>query len=329
MTGEGNKITSKHSNKPIFLVGCPRSGTTLLASRINLHSQISVTPESHFFEILNRKAFFKILKYPITEKKLRAFFSLKRIKDFGIEYDDFVDKFKKTEQTCFDVFDILMQLYLSKSKKNYWCEKTPQNLRYLKNIYDFYPTAKIICIIRDGRDVALSLSRAPWRERNLGIPCLEWNDYARDFFDAQTHYSEKNFFSLKFEDLIQTPEKELRKLCRFLEIDFEAEMLNPPKTIPDLVPAWEMDWKGNVVKHFDNNAVGRWKSTTNSFQKKLMNSIMKSNLMKLGYGCGSFERTFLEQRKFSASILFAKMLKPILEFIGRYSRFRSKKYHPF
>lgn len=269
------------------------------------------------------------MNYPITPKKIRKFLSLKRLLDFEIEFDSFMDLFAQTEKKHIDVFDTCMHLYRLKSKKQYWCEKTPQNLKYLKQIFEYYPDAKVICIIRDGRDVALSLSKTPWREKNIAIPSLEWNEYVRRFIEAQTLYSEKNFLALKFEELVQHPEKIFMLICNFLGIDFESSLLNPPQNIPGLVPHWEITWKGNVIKHFDRNAIGRWKCIPNDLQKKTVNSIMKSNLQKLKYDYIPFHTNIFEKFQIMILIIIAKILKPIFEFIEFYSGFRSEKYHFF
>jgi hypothetical protein len=314
--------------KPIFIVGCPRSGTTLLASRLNLHSQIAVTPESHFFEMLDRK-FFKILYYPLTNEKLKKFLDRKRLTDFRIDFNTFIAAFNQTEQKLFNVFDTCMNLYRIRENKKYWCEKTPQNFKYLKQIFEYYANARVICIVRDGRDVAFSLSKAPWRERNMAIPALEWNEYAMYLFEALSIYSKANFLVLKFEEILQFPEKSFRSICEFLEVKFEMSLLSIPSYIPSLVPKWEMEWKGNVMHPFDANAIGRWHFIDDTFKKKMLNSIMEPNLKRLNYERFDLKVTIDDKKKIFFNVLIARILKPILDFVSHYSRFRNKVYHPF
>jgi len=316
------------TSKPIFLVGCPRSGTTLVASRLNLHSKLAVTPESHFFEIIDR-SFFKILDYPLNEKKLRKFFSRKRMIDFEINFDHFYSIFIQSEKTRYDVFNIFMYLFKEREKKNFWCEKTPQNLKYLNEILNYYPKAKIICIVRDGRDVALSLRKTPWRERNIFTSALEWNDYANIIINAQMKLDKKTFHLLKFEDLILKTENSLNKICEFLELEFENTLLSTPQDKPLLIPAWEIEWKGNVMKRFDSNAVGRWKSLKSSFERNGINYILEKNLKTFKYDTDSLSINYFAKFRLNIAIKISSILKLFFDFIEHYTKFRSKKYHPF
>lgn len=316
------------SAKPIFIVGCPRSGTTLLASRLDQHSQIAVTPESHFFEILSNYWLIKA-KYPLTKRGIGDFLLKSRMKDLQIDIDVFMKLFIHTAQDYINIFDICMTLYRQNAQKKYWCEKSPQHLKYLKYIYHYYPHAKVICILRDGRDVALSLSRAPWRERNLAISSMEWNEYVDLYLKAKSMFSKENFFDIKFETLVQNPGQSLKSVCHFLQIDFEPNMLAIPEEKPNLIPLWEMKWKENVMKPFDRKITGKWEDQATEFQKKLMHSIMQTNLQKLKYGGIDVEINSNDKIKILVLIFFAQILKPMFNFIGNYSRFRQRKYHPF
>ncbi len=314
--------------KPIFIVGCPRSGTTLLASRINLHSEIVVTPETHFFEILNNSFLIKT-KYRLTPEGIYNIIYSSRMKDLQIDFDIFMEIYKQTEQTYINIFDSCMNVYRVKTNKAYWCEKTPQHLKYLKDIFYYYPNAKVICILRDGRDVALSLSKVPWYERNIATCSMKWNEYISYFNRAKLIYSKKNFFSLKFEDFVRYPENILNSICDFLEIDFERSLLESFRNKSNIVPVWETEWKNNVTKPINNKMVGKWKLEATDFYKKLMSTIMRVNLHKLEYDNIELSINSREKIRVKLSIAIAKVLKIILDFLGRYSRFRGKKYHPF
>jgi len=321
-------MTLIKNTKPIFIVGCPRSGTTLLASRLNLHSQIAVSSETHFFEILNNFFLINVI-YPLTYRGIHRLLFYSQMKDLKIDFNDFIKLFNQTEKQYINVFDISMDLYRSKVNKKYWCEKTPQHLKHLSNIYYYYPNAKVICILRDGRDVALSLSKAPWHENNIAMSSLEWNENIKYLNQANSKYSKEKFFVLKFEQFIENPQDSLKSICNFIGVNFESNLMTTPSKKPDLVAEWEINWKGNVMKAFDNSKIGKWHHQTTDYQKKLMNSIMQVNLHKMKYYDIEISSNKLEKLHINVSIFKALTLKPILNFIGKYSKIRYKRYHPF
>ena len=123
------------------------------------------------------------------------------------------------------------------------CEQTPRNLFFIDEIIQFYPNAKIICMIRDPRDVLLS-QKYKWKRRFLGhddMPLKEvirawfnyhpvtisklWNSSAKKILDSA---KKKNIYVIKFEELIMQPETVIKELCNFLNIDFNVSMLMIP-----------------------------------------------------------------------------------------------------
>jgi hypothetical protein len=162
-------------------------------------------------------------------------------------------------------------------------EKTPYHLWHVPLLLEWYPEARVIGIVRDGRDVVRSILKAPWTaQRRLRPHCLKWIRcaHAAEKFAAQ--YPGR-FKLLRFEDLLTHAEKELRAVDAFLGLDFEpSQLVADNKT--DVIPSWESGWKAKAVEAPDVSRIGAWKKSVSEKDRRIMNLMMGKDLERLGYG---------------------------------------------
>ena len=271
---------SDSSFQPIFIVGFPRSGTTLLATLLDRHSRIAIPPETLFFDAVlprhrlrvgqsHSESASLILRYP-------------RIRDLGISYNELMDRFQQYEPTMQNCFQSLLEVYTFKCGKARPGEKSPVHLVHVPKIIDWYPQAKVLCMMRDGRDVAHSMVRAPWTHNNLRRHAAEWRYRAALAADFRDRYPRK-FHVAHFERLIQEPQLELTRVCEHLGESFEARQLNP-QVDSGVVPQWEREWKAQSQGPIDTSRLAAWKKVTPAGQLELMNGLMRPQLKLWGYG---------------------------------------------
>src|SRR5437868_932206 len=139
--------------KKFFIVGCPRSGTTMVQQALNRHSRIVIPPETKFF--------FSFFGHP-RRVQLRH---LKRLNtDLGINLAEPAGRISSVaDGRAF--YDAMARQYLERLQRTdaaYFGEKTPEHTGHLPRIQQLFPDAKILVLYRDGRDVAVSLSKMPW-----------------------------------------------------------------------------------------------------------------------------------------------------------------------
>ena len=155
------------NNAPIFIVGVPRSGTTLLAAMLAAHSRISCGPETHFFRKLS-KADEDRLVMPATWPDAaidfvcsieHASFSNRKpialIEKYDIDRRQIADYLQQKEPSIANILASITDQYRSKMGKMRWAEKTPDHLMTLHRLRQSFPDAPVVRIIRDPRDVAL------------------------------------------------------------------------------------------------------------------------------------------------------------------------------
>ena len=184
MNNSSNHPVSSEKNQlapPVFIVGTPRSGTTLMAVLLDRHSNIAIGPETQFFTEFIPKNWSK--KTPDTHEQLvDSALAFKRIADFNFDRDQLLHHFEKYELTLPNLLRAIIEVHAIRNSKWRPGEKSPHHLQHIPTILNHFPEAKIICVLRDGRDVVRSLLDTPWaipkNPRRLRLFCIRWNDAA-------------------------------------------------------------------------------------------------------------------------------------------------------
>lgn len=212
---------------PIFICGSDRSGTTMLASMLGAAKDTVVTPESHFkFEILKKG------NYQWTKDKVEDWIQYwaknKRFRVW-LENQDFHKKLINTEWHDYSTREFLSYLaffYDSQIEDNYiWIDHTPANVFYIDELKNIFPDAKLIHIVRDGRDVAKSVIPLPWGPNTIEHVVNWWLIRMAPGLAAETN-KDYNIYRVYYEDIITKPETTLRYLCDFLNINYNPDMLS-------------------------------------------------------------------------------------------------------
>jgi hypothetical protein len=136
-----------------------------------------------------------------------------------------------------------------------WVEKTPRHLEVPELITETWPDARIVRIVRDPRDAAVSLTRVPFGTPSLltNLSLLaRMNEAAADFYRESDRA-----LTVRYEDLVAEPEHELRRICRFVEVEYEPVMLDDRSGATGVAAEHEW-WKGDATGPIDRSRSGRW-----------------------------------------------------------------------
>jgi LPS sulfotransferase NodH len=234
----------------LFLVGCPRSGTTLLHSFLAAHPDIACFPESHFFENLMPRKWMRAFGLPSRRAKacLRALCA-----NTGTAPDATGFRapliFASRYARCF--LRILDEA-TTQSGKRIWVEKTPGHVHHIDDIERLIPGARFIHLIRDGRNVVASLyevsRRFPqaWNGPYSLEACIRlWNAAIRA---TRRHADKSNHAVVRYEELVRDPEPVVRALCRAVGIEYVPAMLaDRASAARSIVPASE-PWNADVLE---------------------------------------------------------------------------------
>jgi hypothetical protein len=240
------------------------------------HPNLTAPNESHF--ILR---YFRTFGDPTTEGQARelARYILGTIwfKRWGLEAspDDFADC-----RTYRDVISRLYGIYARKEGKPRWGDKTPGYVENLPTLLQIFPEAKIIHVIRDGRDVAYSWLKAGFGPpRNYVTAAREWKRHVQKGITAGRAAPPGTYHELRYEKLLAAPEETMREVCRFLDEPYSEEVLRPNSPRDHRLP-------GPQVGSGDRIRTGislKWRSTLTRNERRLFESVAGDLLDSLGY----------------------------------------------
>ena len=249
----------------VFIVGSGRSGTTLLRNILQNHSDIGVTPELRFFDwiLASRKKFGNLANSRKKKKFVERIF--KKISQSGdplwgavnLDREAIRNEFLKCNNYK-DYFSKLAEFTSSRKNPKILIEKTPENIFFLSEIFSFFPEAKVIHMVRDGREFCASAKKFGFGKANINLVAW-WIEAIRSYdkFLKKFPGKRKNFLEIKYEDLIERPREVLDKTFSFLRVKrFSEEKLKKIlKDLPSFSSFFSEEKAGlykssHFIKHF-------------------------------------------------------------------------------
>jgi hypothetical protein len=277
---------------PVFIVGVPRSGTTLLAASLAAHGRISCGPETHFFRRLaqaDEAALVDAASWPetavsfisgIKHAGFKGHESKFLLEKYGIERPEIAAYLQEREPGVTAVLAAVTETHMKRMGKVRWAEKTPDHLLHTELIRCYFPNAPIIRIVRDPRDAALSLTRVPWGAASFAEALLFWRKWdaaSYPFFetDGRSH-------TIRFEDFVTRPQAELEKICAFIGEPFEPGMLDTART-SRTVNSRNVPWKRKVGGPFDPSRTEVWRRELDDADNRLAEAFLGDRMAAYGY----------------------------------------------
>jgi Sulfotransferase family len=208
---------------PFFIVASARSGTTLLRLILNRHARIAVPPESRFitelWEGTNQVDVTVFLDRLVAHERFAA---------WELPIDAVQEELDRRPSVSYhDAITAVYRAYARYKGKELWGDKTPRYVEHIPFLANLFPTSRFIHLVRDGRDVALSYADVPFGPKTVARSAALWRERVSAGIRYGRPLAPTRYIEIHYEDLVDSPEKELRDLCGFLEVDFDAAMLEP------------------------------------------------------------------------------------------------------
>jgi len=231
----------------VFLVGCPRSGTTLLQSMLMASTGIESFPESHLFDTSfgtgKRALLCRVFRGAYLWFHLGGW--IKTLRAHGFSPPPLRPSWSRRRMIRRAVAS-LDAMTLS-AGKHVWVEKTPGHLHHIDRIQSLVAHPRFIHIVRDGRATVASLHVAAleqpqaWRWARSVEACVQrWN---RCIAISARYADEPGHHVVRYRDLVDDPEAVLAELCDFLDVAFEESMVSDYAASAERVIRPGEDWK--------------------------------------------------------------------------------------
>ena len=259
---------------PIFIVGNPRSGTTLLRMILCAHPRIYIAHESSFYlwnlGFSRKKSGKEFLQYYARS------FSFRWLKVDPRQVWADLPKPLKREQVHI-AFSALMRHLAHRHQKVRWGDKTPSHTGNLKKIFEDFPNAHVIHIVRDPRGTAQSLARMPWWSRSIVFNALSLKNEIK-----QTAPFEDRVHRVRLEDLLDHPAEVMAGVLKYLGEPWDDAVLDHPAHTSDLDDMPPMPWFQSATKPLMPSS-SSWQNTMKPVEIRLVEKVAKPYLEKFGY----------------------------------------------
>lgn len=294
----------------IFIVGSGRSGTTLLVGCLNRSDEVCIVNQTHFMghflrsglqqdidkigDLSDDSVVGEVVAYLYSRPYRGGAYWRWLLKN--VDKECLTKKILDSDRRKQSLFAILMELPCN--GKSVLGEKTPGHLFYVPSLLEWFPTAKVVHILRDPRAIYVSETRFrlnqqgswlfPFKQisqlglKKVLIPVyvvfhtmVTWSKVVKSHFQYAEDYPD-NYYCLKFEDLVRAPGNELKKLCHFLDVEFQEEMLDQV-----VINTSFKSVEGKAG--FDRRAVDRWKEHINPIANVWFSFLFRQRLKEFGY----------------------------------------------
>jgi Sulfotransferase family len=262
---------------PIFIVGAPRSGTSLLRNLLNRHPAIGLCDETHYLYYVwsRRRAFGDLADAAARRRLVDRYLATRRLRRLGIPLEDLATRLER-DGTSYDAFFVtLLRFYAAVHHKRRFGEKTPQHAFFVATLCEWYPRCRILHLVRDPRDVVASLLRMPWASRNAFVNARRW---LASVTAVERAGSRDNLMRVRYEQLVTDPESELRRICDFVGEEPHAGLGGGAASPP--VDAW---WFARAAQPVTSAHCGAWRRELTSNDVAVIEWVAAPFMRRFGY----------------------------------------------
>lgn len=307
--GQG-RTHGARAKAPVFVLGCGRSGTKLLYHTLLSAGGFAVYhAESNAFNLVGLR-FGDLARRENRRVLLDHWLRSNLFYRSGLSREEIEPKILEECRNAGDFLRILMETIAHKQGVERWAECTPLHLLYLPLIKKLLPDALIVHIIRDGRDVTVSLDRIGWikpfswdRKRKLLAPAIFWKwivSKGRRYGRAMGG----DYLEVHYEDVVEKPQETLARIGAFIDhdLDYDRIQKNAQGSMVDPNSSFRGDGQET-----ESNPVGRWKTVLSVDEVAQVENLIGDELRETGY----VPVTPAERKHRSFSVSLMGLLYPI------------------
>ncbi len=267
-----------------FIVGCGRSGTTLLQSMLLSHPSMVIPPETKFYGAFVERQW--LLPRLDTEdgfrKAIKAVWDDQRRRGIETELETLERLALAGQRTWDGLLLALLAAYAMKHGAERVGEKSPIHTHYVGELSRAFPGAKFIHILRDPRAVMLSRMTAGFGTSLIGPNIERW----RRAIDMHRQFAAPlgdRYLLVKYEDLVTDPAATLAKVCRLIDLEMLPQMLEPHKREKTGFAPRSKEWMSNTLKPISTSSLEKWKKAMKPQHIALTEFALRDEMREVGY----------------------------------------------
>lgn len=306
---EAARQTMEHA---FFVVGCGRSGTSLLQAMLSCHPEVILPVETKFFSVVAPGQ-------PEARDAAAAWAHAQRywwVREMGLNEERVLAVAGASGLgTWPGVFVGMLTAFRERHGRARVGEKSPGHVRHVAELADWFPRARFIHIVRDPRAVCLSFLNADFAGKHLARHIRAWRN-AIDLHRREAARMPKERYAIvRYEDLVRDPEPELRRLCGVLGLEFHPVMLDPSKREHKGFGDRQAQHMANTLKPVFTSSIEKWRTEMRAEHVALVEHALAEPMRELGYEL-SGARTAAPGAKLAASAALDSVARAVSKLTG-------------
>jgi len=270
--------------EPVFIVGLPRSGTTLLASILAAHPAFAVSPETHFLNRWLPTFRTDLPGVAAVQELLDRFCGFERFPQLGLDPAVLRDRATgERVEAPRALFTLLLDEVRRERGRARIVEKTPDHDQHVETLLSWYPDCRVVWMVRDPRAVLASTRKVPWTALTHPRPLAgRWRASVRRL---EALSRDGRVTSVRYESLVADPEREARRLCALLHEEFRTEMLagERPRHYATVIHEWGRSHLERARGPIDEASVEKWRQELTQDDIGLLEILCGRALTRWGY----------------------------------------------
>lgn len=278
---------------PVFVVGMPRSGTTLVSALLDAHPDLAILPETHFYTRCRsrtgasdtaRAAWSRLVQQP-------------GFTDAGFTEEERERLRSKIESEVVEeasgVLEAVGTAYAERAGAAAWGEKTPDHVPHIDRLLREFPDAVCLGVVRDPRDVCLSLEGLPWNRDTLMESAWTWRTYQHLLQDRRMDCPGR-VRTVRYEDVLEAPESVLASVLEWLGASASPDRIERMLAFSERAggpsDVEREPWKGKVRRPIDASNREKWRTQMPPARRWVVQTITGSALTGFGYPAPPVEK---------------------------------------
>lgn len=274
------------AHPPFFIVGCPRSGTTLLQRMLNARSDVAVAPETFFVRRfwMQRDRYGDLSIDANLNRLVDDLVAMPAFAEMGLDPDDIREAAHQTQRKYGSVFGMLLEQFAAARGAEWVGEKTPDHVLHIPTLRRWFSEAKFVHLVRDPRAVVNSWRAVPWSSGYRWRDAEVWVEHVRAGREAEMRFPAQ-VMSLHFEALVRSPAAELEEVCDFLDVRYDDQMLAFHERETETVDVKREPWKERTTEPIDPEVADRWRGELSRSAQAQVEAVVASEMRHWDYEC--------------------------------------------
>lgn len=257
----------------------------MLRTMLNTHPSLAMPRETRFLlEMYKGRRKFGDLRQPENQRKAAEFIVAREdswFERFGVDADLAMDRLMKAPPTLGSVIGTAFSLYAEANGKPRWGDKRPTLIVYLPGIFDMFPDAQFVNLIRDPRATVASIKKLGWYKGDVAPAVELWLRCVQHANSAAQRYRSDQFFEIRYEELTANPEKSLISICSFYDLDTSKvpQMLRFHENVDEP----ESDYHNRLTQPVNTATVASWERVLSREEVAFIEKKTAKAMSKYGY----------------------------------------------